>query len=134
MQIAIDEPKLHSLITALDATEERGAALYLTAVGDRYLVREVEVAGPEDRLATSATHITFAPQFLARVTRWAREQQMHLAILHTHPGGYRTSRPSMMKPKLDLPTSCTDQPAEALVRHGPVCRFDQGAGSWAAPI
>ena len=93
MEIIIDEPKFHSLTTALECMEERGAALYLTTAGDRYLVREVEMAGPEDRIATSATHITFAPQFLARVTRRARQIQMHLAILHTHPAGYENFSP-----------------------------------------
>jgi molybdopterin-synthase adenylyltransferase len=87
-EIVIDEPKLQALIAALDSTEERGAALYLTNAGDRCLVREIEVAGPDDRVSSSAVDITFAPQFLTRVTRRAREKRMHLAILHTHPAGY----------------------------------------------
>lgn len=94
MEIVIDAPKLHSLVGELEAAEERGAALYLTETEERYFVREIEVAGPADRVETSATHITFAPQFLARVTRRAREKGMHLAILHTHPKGYENFSPT----------------------------------------
>jgi molybdopterin-synthase adenylyltransferase len=93
MEIVIDEPKLRALIIALDSQEERGAALYLTNVSGRCLVREVEVAGAEDRVSSSSAHITFAPQFLTRVTRRACAKRMHLAILHTHPAGHDNFSP-----------------------------------------
>lgn len=94
-ELVISAPTLHYLTESLGADVERGAVLYLTRdlVGDRYLVRKVELAQPEDCLRASAIEITFAPQFLTRVTRRAREDGFSLAVLHTHPSGYSDFSP-----------------------------------------
>ncbi|MGN7985495.1 HesA/MoeB/ThiF family protein [Burkholderia sp. 22313] len=94
-ELVISAPTLHYLNESLGAAVERGAVLYLTRDldGDRYLVREVELAQPEDCLHASASEITFAPQFLTRVTRRARERGFSLALLHTHPSGYNDFSP-----------------------------------------
>lgn len=89
-EIVIGGSMLTGLIDALVSDVERGAALYLNhdPVSDRYLVDEVVVAGPDDCIAASATEITFAPQFLTRVTRCARQTTRCFALLHTHPSGF----------------------------------------------
>src|SRR5471032_807873 len=89
-EIVIGSPTLAALIASLNSEVERGAALYLNhdPVGDRYLVAEVVVADSDDCIAASATEITFAPQFLTRVTRHARQTKRCFALLHTHPSGF----------------------------------------------
>lgn len=89
-EILIGCSTLSDLIDALASDTERGAALYLNhdPLSDRFLVDEVVVAGPDDQVAASATEITFAPQFLTRVTRCARETKRCFALLHTHPIGF----------------------------------------------
>lgn len=89
-EIFIGGSTLSGLVTALASDVERGAVLYLNhdPVSDRYLVDEVVAAGPDDCIAASATEITFAPQFLTRVTRHARQTKRCFALLHTHPSGF----------------------------------------------
>lgn len=88
-EIVISVETLKSLSTSLEADTERGAALYLNydAESDRYLVHDIEIAEEDDRLAATEVEITFAPLFLTRITRRARQRQVHLAIVHTHPLG-----------------------------------------------
>jgi molybdopterin/thiamine biosynthesis adenylyltransferase len=88
-EIVVGVPTITALITSLQADTERGAALYLCfdAVSNRYLVHDIEIANEADVLSASEIEITFAPQFLTRITRRAREQKQHLALLHTHPKG-----------------------------------------------
>jgi molybdopterin-synthase adenylyltransferase len=84
------------LVDALASDVERGAALYLNhdPISDRYLVDEVVVAGSDDCVTASATEITFAPQFLTRVTRCARQTKRCFALLHTHPSGFLDFSPT----------------------------------------
>jgi molybdopterin/thiamine biosynthesis adenylyltransferase len=89
-EIAIGAPALRHLVESLAADVERGAALYLTydEIGERHLVQEVALAGPDDVISASGVEITFAPQFLTYVTRRARQTGRGLALLHTHPSGF----------------------------------------------
>jgi proteasome lid subunit RPN8/RPN11 len=89
-ELVISLPALRGLTESLTADVERGAALFLRtdSVGDCYLVREVLPTEDGDCLNASATEVTFAPQFLTRVTRYAREKGFSLALLHTHPTGF----------------------------------------------
>ena len=86
-EIAIGSPTINNLLTSLQADTERGAALYLRydSISDRYLVQEIEIADETNILSATKSEITFAPQFLTRVTRRAHERKQHLALLHTHP-------------------------------------------------
>ncbi|WP_427551848.1 HesA/MoeB/ThiF family protein (plasmid) [Methylomonas sp. MS20] len=88
-EIVVGVPTITALINSLQADTERGAALYLCydAVSNRYLVHDIEIANEADVLSASEIEITFAPQFLTRITRRAREQKQHLVLLHTHPKG-----------------------------------------------
>lgn len=88
-EIVFSAPTISKLVALLEADAERGAALYLCydAASARYLVQEIEIAEEADRLSAAEVEITFAPQFLTRVTRRARERKQHLALLHTHPKG-----------------------------------------------
>jgi molybdopterin/thiamine biosynthesis adenylyltransferase len=88
-EIAISTTTLQDITASLSANVERGAALYLRhdMAGNRYLVEAYETAKEADCLSASSIEITFAPQFLTRVTRVARERQQHLALLHTHIKG-----------------------------------------------
>lgn len=90
MEIVISESSLRQLVGTLHADIERGAILYLNrnAAAGNFLVHEVEIAGPNDILHSSATEITFAPQYLISVTRRAKETGHSLAFVHTHPSGY----------------------------------------------
>ncbi|MFL9895903.1 HesA/MoeB/ThiF family protein [Paraburkholderia sp. RL17-381-BIF-C] len=89
-EIVIGGSTLAGLVDALASDVERGAALYLNydPISDRYLVDEVVVAGSDDCVTASVTEITFAPQFLTRVTRCARQTKRCFALLHTHPSGF----------------------------------------------
>ncbi|MGY6126061.1 ThiF family adenylyltransferase [Paraburkholderia strydomiana] len=89
-ELVISLPALRALNELLAADVERGAVLFLRAdsVGERYLVREVLPAKEGDYLNASSCEITFAPEFLTRVTRRAREMGFSLAMLHTHPAGF----------------------------------------------
>jgi molybdopterin/thiamine biosynthesis adenylyltransferase/proteasome lid subunit RPN8/RPN11 len=89
-EVVISESALRQLVDALRADVERGAILYLNrnTVAQSYLVHEVEIAGPQDILHSTATQITFAPQFLVAVTRRARATGHSLAFVHTHPSGF----------------------------------------------
>jgi molybdopterin/thiamine biosynthesis adenylyltransferase len=78
-------------LSELTATPvESGAALFLRydRAGDRYLVHHLMVASGENCLAATATEFTYAPQFLSRATRLARQGDYHLALFHTHPSGF----------------------------------------------
>jgi molybdopterin/thiamine biosynthesis adenylyltransferase len=88
-EIVISVTAMNTLLPLLNADVERGAALYLSydAAGERYLVQEVELAGKDDCLSANEVEITFAPQFLTRITKRARQRRQHLALLHTHPSG-----------------------------------------------
>ena len=89
MEIAIGTPTMSTLLTSLQADIERGAALYLCydSACNRYLVQGIEITDETDVISANEIEITFAPQFLTRVTRRARERKQHLALLHTHPNG-----------------------------------------------
>jgi molybdopterin/thiamine biosynthesis adenylyltransferase len=89
-ELVISVQALEKLINALHADVERGAVLFLNhdPVSDRYLVANVLVAEEGDVLHAHETEITFAPQFLTKTTRRARENRKALALLHTHPRGY----------------------------------------------
>jgi molybdopterin-synthase adenylyltransferase len=89
-EIVIGGPTLAGLVASLRSEVERGAALYLNhdPISDRYLVAEVVIAESDDCIAASAAEITFAPQFLTRVTRHARQTKRCFALLHTHPSGF----------------------------------------------
>jgi molybdopterin/thiamine biosynthesis adenylyltransferase/proteasome lid subunit RPN8/RPN11 len=89
-EIVFPSPTFDRLLLLKDRTE-RGAAIYLEqdAASGRYLVRQCEIAEGSDVLSVSASEITFAPQFLTRTTRRARENGQSLALLHTHPSGVR---------------------------------------------
>ena len=88
-EISISAPAVNALLALHNADGERGAVLYLCfdSESGRYLVQEIEIAEEADRLSASEIEITFAPQFLTRVTRRARDKKQHLALLHTHPNG-----------------------------------------------
>jgi molybdopterin/thiamine biosynthesis adenylyltransferase len=88
-EVVISESALRQLVDTLRADVERGAILYLSrnVPAQSYLVHEVQIAGPQDILHSSATEITFAPQFLVAVTRHARATARSLAFVHTHPSG-----------------------------------------------
>lgn len=88
-EIVIGAMSMNALIPLLDADVEQGAALYLSydSAAGRYLVQAIELAGRDDCISASEMDITFAPQFLTRITRQARHRQQHLALLHTHPSG-----------------------------------------------
>ena len=89
-EVVIAESALRQLVDTLHADIERGAILFLNrnALAKSYLVHEVEIASPQDILHSSATEITFAPQFLVAVTRRARATGRSLAFVHTHPSGF----------------------------------------------
>jgi molybdopterin-synthase adenylyltransferase len=89
-EVVIAESALRQLVDTLRADVERGAILFLNrnALAKSYLVHEVEIAGPQDILHSSATEITFAPQFLVAGTRRARATDRSLAFVHTHPSGF----------------------------------------------
>ena len=90
MEIVFSEPLHCHLERMLAGDEERGAALLLQhdPISDRFLVQEAVIAEDGDRLHASATEITFAPQFLVRVTRLANFSGRSLALLHSHPSGF----------------------------------------------
>jgi molybdopterin/thiamine biosynthesis adenylyltransferase/proteasome lid subunit RPN8/RPN11 len=91
-EIVIAAPTLQRLVELTRSDMEQGAALFLQSCrdGQRMLVSAVEIAAPVDVLASTSREITFAPQFLTRVTRRAREAGNCIAILHTHPTGFRS--------------------------------------------
>lgn len=88
-QIAIGERLYQQLLALTQLGVEQGAAVFLRydSAGDRYLVQDIEIARDGDCLGATETEITFAPQFLVRVTRLARLEDLHLGLLHTHPNG-----------------------------------------------
>jgi len=90
MEIVFSEAMYRHLDRMLAADEERGAALLLQhdPISNRFLVQEAVIAEDGDRLHASATEITFAPQFLVRVTRLAHSSARSLALLHSHPSGF----------------------------------------------
>ena len=90
MELVFGGDRLETLLAAARGDNEIGAVAYLDheAVGDRYLVVEVEVAVDADRLSATPVAFTFAPQFLTRVTRKARERRLHLALIHSHLSGF----------------------------------------------
>lgn len=90
IEIVVSEPVWQRLAGLATEGVEAGAALFLhhDRVADRYLVHELVVAEGSDCLSASRTEFTFAPQFLSRTTRIARESCRHLALFHTHPSGY----------------------------------------------
>jgi hypothetical protein len=90
MEIVFSDPLYQHLERMFAGNEERGAALLLQRdpISDRFLVQEVVIAEEEDRLHATATEITFAPQFLVRVTRLAQSSGRSLALIHSHPSGF----------------------------------------------
>ena len=90
MEIVFSEAMHRRIDRALAANEERGAALLLQhdPISDRFLVQEAVIAEEGDWLHATATEITFAPQFLVRVTRLAQSSGRSLALMHTHPSGF----------------------------------------------
>ncbi len=90
MEIVFSEPLHRHLERMLAGGEERGAALLLQhdPISDRFLVQEAVIAEEGDRLHATATEITFAPQFLVRVTRLAQSSGRSLALMHSHPSGF----------------------------------------------
>ena len=90
MEIVFSEAMHRHLDRMLAANEERGAALLLQhdPISNRFLVQEAVIAEDADRLHASATEITFAPQFLVRVTRLAHSSGRSLALMHSHPSGF----------------------------------------------
>ena len=87
MEIVFSEPLHQYLERTLAGNEERGAALLLQhdPISDRFLVQDAVIAEEGDRLHATATEITFAPQFLVRVTRLAQSSGRSLALIHSHP-------------------------------------------------
>ena len=88
-EISIGAPHFRTLLKSLEANTERGAALYLQhdTASNRFLIQEIEIADAADIVSANEIEITFAPEFLTRVTRRARERKQHMALLHTHPNG-----------------------------------------------
>lgn len=88
-EIAISAADLMRLRQELERDTEWGAALFLNSAssGERFLVQGWEVASNSDVTDATATEITFAPQFLSRCSRIARDEGWSLALLHTHPTG-----------------------------------------------
>lgn len=89
MEIVLTADVLAKLCGELADKTERGAALYLQhdKAGNRFLVRSWESAQSKDVVAANEFEITFAPQFLTRISRAARTKGMALGVLHTHPSG-----------------------------------------------
>lgn len=89
MEVIISADVLTKMSNALFDETERGAALYLQhdKAGHRFLVHTYELAVDDDVIAANEFEITFAPQFLTRVTRRARSRGVSLGVLHTHPPG-----------------------------------------------
>ena len=89
MEIVFSEPLHRHLERMLAGDEERGAALLLQhdPISDRFLVQEAVIAEDGDRLHASATEITFAPQFLVRVTRLANSQRPFFGAATQPPFG-----------------------------------------------
>lgn len=88
-ELVISDDVFGQLASLAGEEVERGGAVFLhrDKAGDRYLVHDVVVASNDDCLQATATEITFAPQFLSRVSRVARETGRHLGLFHTHPAG-----------------------------------------------
>lgn len=89
-ELVVSEVTLRSLTEELGGEVERGAVLFLNhdVLTDRYLVQSVKLAVAEDCTRATGTQITFAPEFLVRVTRQAKESNRSIGLLHTHPAGF----------------------------------------------
>jgi molybdopterin/thiamine biosynthesis adenylyltransferase len=88
-EIVIAAHTLDLLVRELGGDCEQGASLYLKfdVSGERWLVHAWEIASSDDVVSASSIEITFAPQFLTRCSRRARDSGCALALLHTHPSG-----------------------------------------------
>lgn len=88
-QLVFTEGMLSGLFEAASSHLEIGAVAFLRhiPISDRYLVTRIEFAEGSDRLSATSTEFSFAPEFLTRVTRHAREGSVHLALIHSHPKG-----------------------------------------------
>jgi molybdopterin/thiamine biosynthesis adenylyltransferase len=88
-ELVLTASQFSFLRESLNDEVERGAVLYfhVDSSGHRYLLHSWEIATPSDVLFSSNSEITFASQFLTRCTRHARERNLALGILHTHPAG-----------------------------------------------
>ncbi|MCC5051267.1 HesA/MoeB/ThiF family protein [Xanthomonas campestris] len=88
--IAIGEPLFQRLIALTEGELESGAAVFLRhdRTAGRFLIEEVELAKAGDIIKASETEITFAPQFLTKMTRRAKENGQCIGLLHTHPSGF----------------------------------------------
>jgi molybdopterin-synthase adenylyltransferase len=88
-EIIIAAPMLDSLRQPMGCGTEWGAAIFLQSSngGNRFLVERIEIASAQDVLSATENEITFAPQFLTRVTREARRSDRSVALMHSHPSG-----------------------------------------------
>ncbi|MDQ7995275.1 MAG: ThiF family adenylyltransferase [Luteibacter sp.] len=89
-EIVVGEILWDRILALAAAPVEAGAALFLSPdrATDRWLAHDLTEAAGSDCLCATATAFTYAPQFLSRVTRMARQGGYALALFHSHPSGF----------------------------------------------
>ena len=89
-EIVIAVTSIDALRAAFCRPTEWGGAIFFqkNSLGNKLLLHTLEIASEVDIIEASAIEVSFAPQFLTRITREAKRLNCAVALVHSHPAGH----------------------------------------------